>query len=143
MNTHYSEVDNLFLSKITDDFLLSMHPEDIQNLLDAYRFSAGIKFKKCKKIGNRNEDLRIFNEKLTDEELEILSNLMVLEWIKPRVNSIELLEPTMSTKDYQTFSNANHLNSLQALLKSTRNDVDRMIVSYTYSTNDLSTLGDV
>lgn len=143
MNTHYSEVDNLFLSKITDDFLLSMDESQIQNLLDVYRFSAGVKFKKCKKISNRNEDLRIFNEKLTDEELEILSNLMVLEWIKPRVNSIELLEPAMSTKDYQTFSNANHLNSLQALLKSTRNDVDRMIVSYTYSTNDLTTLGGV
>lgn len=143
MKTYYAEVDNLFLSKITDDFLLSMTDGEIQNLLDVYRFSAGIKFKKCSKINNRDEEARAFNQKLTDEELEILSSLMVLEWIKPRVNSIELLEPTMSTKDYQTFSNANHLNSLQALLKTTRNDVDRMIVSYTYSTNDLDRLGDV
>lgn len=140
MNTPFAVVDNLFLSKITDDMFLSMEEADVQILLDSYRFGANVKFKKCKKLSDRDEELRVYNQKLNDEELDILSNFMVLEWIKPRINSIELLEPSMSTKDYQTFSNANHINSLQALLASTRRDVERMMVSYTYSDAAISEL---
>lgn len=141
MSTPYAAVDNLFLSKITDDMLLSMSNEGVQRLLDGFRFSAGTRFKKCQKISKRDETLRVYIETLTDEELEIMANLMVLEWIKPRVNSIELLEPIMSTKDYQTFSNANHLNALQTLLSATKREVDRMMVSYSYSVNSLDSLG--
>lgn len=142
MGTPYSTVDNVFLDKITDDMLLSMSNENLLKTLNTYRRSAAAKFKQCPKMGTFDRDRAAFEQELTDEEIEILSNLMVIEWIRPRINSIELLEPTMSTKDYQAFSNANHLNSLQGLLKATIKDVDRLIVSYTYSENNLDRLGD-
>lgn len=123
--------------------LLEMTDDNLQGTLDSYRRSAAVKFKQCTKLQERDLKAGTFNEHLTDEEVEILSSLMVVEWIKPRINSIELLEPTMSTKDYQAFSNANHLNSLQGLFKETLRDVDRLIVSYTYSGNSLDGLGEV
>lgn len=141
MGTPFSDVDNLFLEKISDDMLLSMRPEDIQAMLDNYRRSAGVRFKLCPKTSDRDLEERKYNQELTDEEQEILANIMVIEWIKPRINSIELLETTMSTKDYQTFSNANHLRSLQALYNGVTTDIDRMIVSYSYSENNLESLG--
>lgn len=142
MGTPYVVVDNVFLDKITDDMLISMSEENLQKTLNTYRRSAAVKFKQSPKMKLYNTVTPEFDAVLTDEEIEILSSLMVIEWIRPRINSIELLEPTMSTKDYQAFSNANHLNSLQGLLRATIKDVDRLIVSYTYSENNLDRLGD-
>lgn len=140
MATPYEIVDNSFLNKITDDILLSLLPEDIESLLDKYRVSASIKFKQCKKLGDKDNDLRVFNQDLTDEEVEILSNLMVLEWLKPQINSIELLKQSLTTKDYKFYSQANHLETLQKLRSETQSEINKLIVSYTYSTNTLNNL---
>ncbi len=141
MATPYSIIDNLFISKITDSSLLTMTDEFIEKTLDQYRFSAGVRFKKCKKISDKDEELRQYNQDLTDEEIEILANYMVLEWITPRINAIRNLEPVMTTKDYKVYSNAQHLETLLKLKTTTSKDVDRLMVSYTYSENDLSSLG--
>ncbi len=141
MATPYSVIDNLFISKITDNSLLTMADEFIEKTLDQYRFSAGVRFKKCKKLSDKNEELRQYNQDLTDEEIEILTNYMVLEWITPRINAIRNLEPVMTTKDYKVYSQANFLDSMLKLKNSTLEDVDRLMVSYTYSENNLDSLG--
>ena len=143
MSTPYAVVDNSFLNKITDDLLLTMPDEYLEKTIDSFRVSASIKFKQCKKLHNRDDELKQFNQTLTDEEVEILANLMVLEWLKPQINSIEVLKQTMSLKDYKMYSQANHLDSLIALKKSTSIEIDSLIVSYTYSNNNLSDLGKV
>jgi len=141
MATPYSVVDNSFLSKLTDDYLLDMPEEDLQTLIDGYRNSASIRFKQCKKLDEKNDDLRQYNENLTIEEIEILANLMVLEWLKPLINSIEILKQNMSTKDYRMYSQANHLKELQALRSNTIAEIDSLIVSYTYTSDKLNDLG--
>ena len=143
MSTPYDVVDNSFLNKITDDLLLTMTDEYLEKTIDSFRVSASIKFKQCPTLLNRDDELRIYNTTLTDEEVEILSNLMVLEWLKQRINSIELLKQNMSLKDYHQYSQANHLETLLKLRRETNADIDRLIVSYTYSNNNLSDLGKV
>jgi len=140
MATSYEVVDNKFLGKITDDYLLSLELADLQKLLDGYRESANVKFKKCSKVSDRDENLRQYNQTLTDEEIEILANLMVIEWLRPKINSIELLKQSMSTKDFRIYSQANHLKELQQLKKDTESETNRLIVSYTYSSADLDDL---
>ena len=131
MSTPYAVVDNSFLNKITDDLLLTMTDEYLEKTIDSFRVSASIKFKQCPSLLNRDDVLRQYNSTLTDEEVEILSNLMVLEWLKQRINSIELLKQNMSLKDYHMYSQANHLDTLLKLRKDTNSDIDRLIVSYT------------
>lgn len=143
MATPYSVFDNRFLNKITDDLLLTMTDENLEKTIDMYRNSASVRFKQCNKFISQNDELRQYDSTFTDEEIEIVANLMVLEWLRQRINSIELLKQSMSTKDYKTFSNANLLDSLINLRKQTLADVDRLIVSYTYSENNLSNLGKV
>lgn len=140
MPTPYSVIDNSFLNKITDDLLLTLSDEGLEKIIDMFRVSASVKFKQCNKLSDRDNDLREYNQTLTDEEIEIVANLMVLEWLKQRINSIEILKQTMSTKDYSQYSQANHLNSLVLLRKDILADVDGMLVSYTYSENNLSDL---
>ena len=140
MATPYSVIENSFLNKITDDLLLSMVDEDIEAMLDSYRVSASVMFKQCAKLSDTDDVKRVYSTTLTNEEIEILANLMVLEWLKQRINSMELLRMGMSTKDFRTYKQSEHLNSLLTLKKDTLGAVDRLIVSYTYSKNKLSDL---
>ncbi len=140
MATPYSVIESSFLNKITDDLLLSMVDEDIEAMLDSYRVSASVMFKQCAKLSDTDDVERVYSTTLTNEEIEILANLMVLEWLKQRINSMELLRMGMSTKDFRTYKQSEHLNSLLALKKDTLCAVDRLIVSYTYSKNKLSDL---
>lgn len=140
MSTPYSLVDNSFLNKITDDLLLTMTEEDLELMINMYRSSAEVRFKQCTKLSDKDTDTRVYGQDLTSEEVEILANLMVLEWLKQRINSIELLKQNLSTRDYKMYSQANHIDSLISLRKNTLSEVDNMIVSYTYSQNNLSNL---
>lgn len=140
MATPYSVFDNRFLGKITDDLLLTMSDEGLERTIDMYRNSATVKFKQCDKFGNRDDELRLYGADFTNEEIEIVASYMVLEWIRQRVNSIELMRYNMSTKDYKTFSDAEKLNVLLRIKKDIESEANRMVVSYTYSENTLSEL---
>ena len=140
MATPYSVFDNRFLGKITDDLLLTMSDEGLENTINMYRNSATVRFKQCNKFGNRDDELRLYEADFTNEEIEIVASYMVLEWIRQRINSIELLKQGMSTKDYKTFSQSAHIDSLMKLKKDTESEANRMVVSYTYSENTLSEL---
>ena len=140
MSTSFDVIHNRFLPKISDYLLVNMESEDAVKLLDKYLFGALPNFKQCSKLFSRDDVTREFNEELTDEEVEILANLMVLEWLKPIINNVDELRNRFSTKDYQFFSPANMIDKLVQLRKDTRKENSRLIVSYTYSTNSLDNL---
>jgi len=74
-------------------------------------------FHVCRKnLNNRNDKLERFNEELSIEEIDILSNYAVLEYIDSnciRVPSV--LKASLSSVDFNAFSPANFLNSLMAM----------------------------
>lgn len=140
MSTSYDIIDNVFLEKITDSFIATLTELEIKDLLDNYRRSANVLFKQCKKLSDRDEDLRQYNEDLTDEEVEILASIMVLEWLKPKINSMENIRQGISTKDFKVYSKANHLDKILNLKESTHADIDRMMISYTFSNSSLDNL---
>ena len=72
MPTPYYIIDNSFLNKITDDYLLTMRDEYLQELIDGFRISSSVKFKQCSKLLDRDDNLKQYNQTLTDEEVEIL-----------------------------------------------------------------------
>jgi hypothetical protein len=80
-----------------------------------------------------------FEENLTELEQEIVTNMMVLEWLKPKVNHMDLLEYRLGSKDFQMFSPANFLKELRELKKDIESEIDFLIVKYSYN-NDLSDL---
>ena len=140
MTTPYSVFDNRFLGKITDDLLLTMSDEGLERTIDMYRSSAVIRFKQCNKFGTHDDESRVYEADFTNEEVEIVASYMVLEWIRQRINSIELLKQGMSTKDYKTFSQSAHIDSLMKLKKDTEVENNRLVVGYTYSEGSLSDL---
>lgn len=141
MATPYININASFLSKISDPYLASLSDADLQEYLLKILISSIPKFKKCKKnLSSRDETG--FIEDLTDEDIEILANLMVIEWLRPQINNLELLKQALGAKDFQMFSQANHLKELQALRKDTQSEISKLLVDYSYNNNSLDDLYD-
>lgn len=140
MATPYSTVETKFLSKISDRYLLTMDAEDLQAMIDNYRESAEVSFKKCSKLIDKDDTLHQYNQTLTNEEVDILSDAMVVEWSYPTVNSIENLKMRMTTKDYTAFSQAKMIDSTLAFIKQTEIRTKRKISSYIWTSTSLEGL---
>ena len=133
MATPYSVIEQKFLAKISDRFLLTMEVLDLQLTIDNYREGAEVTFKKCAKLLDKNDISNQYNQTLTNEEIEVLSDAMVIEWSYPTVNRIDLLKERMTTNDYKLFSQANHIDSILDFVKMTEIRVKRKITSYTWT----------
>ena len=140
MATLYSVVEQKFLAKISDRFLLTMDALNLQLTVDNYREGAEVTFKKCTKLSDKNETTNQYNQTLTSEEIELLSDAMVIEWSYPTMNRIDLLKSRMTTNDYKVFSQANHIDSILDFVKQTEIRVKRKISSYVWTSTDLGGL---
>ncbi|MCK9319419.1 hypothetical protein [Methanoculleus sp.] len=143
MSTPYTTIYVSFLNKVSDQYLANMSDTDLNLQMFKYLNSSVPKFKKCKQdLSLRTVANDGFEKDLTDEEIEILANLMVVEWLRPQINNLELLKQSLGTKDFQLFSQANHLKELQALRKDTQYEISRLLVDYSYNNNSLDDLYD-
>jgi hypothetical protein len=132
--TSYSEIYQRFLNKISDYDFLNLSEEEVESIMKNYLKSAIVWFTSCRQdLSARDETLEQFNSTLTDEEIEILTTLMIPEWLKPRINTTENLKQHMSTKDFQMFSQANHLKELKDLKKDSVKEAQQLMSRYSYS----------
>jgi hypothetical protein len=82
-----------------------------------------------------------FNVDLSPYEIEIISNLMKLEWIKRKINSTRLLEQMIGDKDFRLTSQANHLKVLMDLKVETETEINSLVTKYSYTTDRQSLYG--
>lgn len=134
--TPFQEIYNRFLTKISDPVLLDMFEDEMEDQLRDYLITSVVKFPQCKKGKSINLTDNHFEEKLTMEEIEIYATFMVAEWIQPMINNIQSLKPLMVTRDYQSYSQANHLDKMVKLRDTAEAQAKRMMVTYTYYGGD-------
>lgn len=128
--TNLEEINDIFLSKIADYRLLRMSPEQIENTLLDFFKSARAKFYRCKK--NLAVVDKVIQDELTYYEIEVLVNLMLVEYITPQLLSSENMKQSLSDKDFKIYSQANQLREIRLLLESTERRANKMILDYTY-----------
>ena len=97
-NTSLQDVYDSFLSKVTDYTYLKMSEEDLNEELIIRLKSSIAKFMVAEEI-SINEITEEFTRELSYLEIEILSYGMVLAWIEPLINNIEILKQRLSSKD--------------------------------------------
>jgi hypothetical protein len=116
--TSFSEVYDYFLAKITtyNEYNNLTQDELETELRQLLRASLA----ECVSFKDISADyiLDQFNKTLSDLEKNIISYNMVVHYLSPKINNIELLKQSLSSKDYQIYSQANHLKELMNL----RND---------------------
>jgi len=140
MATEFDAVYNCFLGKVTDTDLSDMTQEEANSVLsDLLKYGVVIFSESCKK------DLSVvtstgWEDDLTDYEIEILAELMVEAWFKPRVNFNELLRNQLSTKDFTTFSPANLHKENRESYEAAHKRARSMINEYSYRYNNIGEL---
>ena len=139
MATPYTKINISFLGKISDSYLLTLSADDFNALLLNLLNSSIPKFKKCKTDLSLRNNIE-FEEDLSDEEIELLANLMVAEWLRPQINNLELIKHSLGSKDFQMFSQSAHLRELQNLRKQTQIEISKLLVDYSYNNNKLDDL---
>lgn len=143
MATQYSDVYNSFLGKITDYDLPKFEDIEKESILFGFMKSACVNFKNACNVDlyDRDETLKQFNINLDDEIIDIITELMIVEWLKPKVLSSENLKNCLSTKDFSLFSPANLLKEMREILIYSRNNARGLINNYSFSHADFTELG--
>lgn len=132
--TPYDEIYEIFLSKIEDYDLLKNVKDDLayakEKMFDYLR-SAIPNFTYCTKDLSQRDDVnQAFVETLTDMEKEILSKLMIAEYLSPKVVRSEYFETHLGSKDFANYSPANQLKEVNNLRKSIMEEADSLMIQY-------------
>lgn len=131
MNTTFQDIYDFFLSKIISYEFLNLTEGELNiELAQNLRSS----FSKCVAFKDIKADwvLEAFSRELSDLEIDIISDWMVINWLTSKINNIELLKQRLSSKDYQTYSQANHLKELMDLKKSSESNVHYWMNRYSW-----------
>lgn len=133
MSTPYSNVFSVFTSKIQDDMYSNLTQSEAEaDMIDLLNNAIpNFEYPKID-IRNKDDERQEFAEDLSLDEVNILGNLMLLEWIERQIYNVNLLKQSISSKDFKITSQASHLNSLENLQEKTRIKVDRLKRRYSY-----------
>ena len=147
MSIPYDLFGNAFLNKITEYELLNIEEDSRTEIVDKYMKSAVAEFKKnClyDLTGSADDESREYKidvlEQDIDELVDIISEGMVVQWMKPYVRRQELLENTLSTRDFSTYSPAELLMRVGNAYNEAKSSYTQMIREYSYNHGDLSSL---
>ena len=134
--TYFEDVYEFFLSKIKSYDLAELTEDEIKeelNSLIKLAFPKCTVFKGKVKLDLDNESFVVKGkDSLSLEEMEILSLAMLLQYISPLIARDENLKQTLSSKDFSSTSQANHLEKLLILKKSIDADLNYAMNSYTF-----------
>ena len=145
MSFAYNAVVNAFLSKITEFEFIQIPEEDRDEIILGYLRRAVVAFQSdCEYDLSWDDESKEFaadiKENEVDEILEILSEGMVVQWLKPYLYRQEVLENALNTRDYTTYSPAELLNRIGNAYKKAQHDYTQMIREYSYVHGDLTRL---
>ena len=149
MSVPYDVFAAAFLFKITEFDLLSLDDASRTEIVDKYMHTAvsnsnfkkvsGLNFATTKDDENRVFDLEIPEDRI-DEIVDIVSEGMVVQWLKPYVYKQELLENVLNTKDFSTYSPAELLLRVGNAYAKAQKDYLNMIREYSFNHGDLTDL---
>ena len=117
MATSFDEMEDFFLAGITDDMYLELTEEDTKQILDEILLAAlpSFEFPKNKNLLDVDLDSREFDDDLTTEEMMIIRQYMIAEWIGYQLASIDNIRQKYSGSDFKFTSQASHIKQLVTL----------------------------
>lgn len=134
MPTPYERIYESFLPKLQSYEIPAMTVDEVKDCLHDYLIFAIPKFHVCRKdLNDRDDILQRFNSDLSDIEIEILSNYMLLEYIDSTyVRTPTLLKVNLSSSDFNAFSNANMLSKLTEMQKRYLSENETLLSRYAW-----------
>ncbi len=145
----YDNFTGAFLAKITEYDLLELDENERAETVDGFlkRTLADTMLKKVIKydfVNNADEEERQFEIDIEsdalDEIIDIVSDGMLIQWLKPYVYKQELLENVLNTRDYTLYSPAELLMRIGNAYTKAQKDYKQAIREYSYNHGDLTEL---
>lgn len=134
MPTPYEKLYENILPKFKSFEIPLMSVEEVKELLHDYINPACTHFHTCRKnLYNRDEENECFNDDLSDREIDILGNYMVIVYTDSNYIRVPtLLKAHLSSSDFNAFSPANHLDKLTEMHKTFLSENDTILSRYSW-----------
>lgn len=135
-----------FLDKVKEYDFLELDEYNRTILVDGYMKRACAHFNRlCKyDIVNGDDTVREFIDDIPaddiDEIVDIVSEGMLVQWMKPYMYKQENYENFINTTDYSTYSPAELLYRITSAYRACKKDFENMMKEYSYNHGDLSKL---
>ena len=146
MSVSYDVFAGAFLSKITEYTFMQLTEDNRTAIVDGFLKRAIPKFAKvCRYDLTKCDDIeRVFSVDIPADELDeivdIVSEGMLEQWMKPYVYRQENLENILNSRDFTTYSPAELLLRVGNAHTKVQRDYTNMIREYSYNHGDLSDL---
>lgn len=147
MSVPYDRFTDAFLQKVTEYNFISLSDYERNHLIDGYMKRAIAAFKKiCKYDLTTTADdvVREFDVDIDagdlDEIIDIVSEGMLVQWMKPYTYKQENLESVLNTRDFTTYSPSELLMRISDAYAAAKKDYTNMMREYSYNHGDLTDL---
>ena len=134
MATPYEKLYENLLPKFRSYEIPLMSTEEVKDYLHDFLVPAISRFHVCRKdLNDRDDIIQRFNVELSDTEIEILSNYMLIEYIDSEyVRVPSLLKVQLPSSDFKVFSPANFLDKLVAMHKTYVTENETLLSRYAW-----------
>lgn len=130
-STDFSLIYNNFLHTVTDDMYISWSEEETYEDLQGFLTSAIVNFRFPKQnLFDYDLDLEEFNLKLTPEEIDIITTLMIIEWLKRQITTVRLTELQYTGSDAKVLNTKNQLAGLLNLKQDYEKQLEKKLFYY-------------
>lgn len=143
----YDIFTDAFLQKIMEYDFINMKEDERTLIIDGYMKRAISEFRNVCRYDfstTANDMLREFTVEVSDDDIdelaEIISEGMVVQWMKPFTYKQEGLENVLNTKDFSTYSPAELLLRIGEAYKKSQRDFTNKVREYSYNHGDLTDL---
>ena len=136
MGTPYEKVYGRFLNRTTDFNLAELDDYTLNEMLKNWLYSAIIRVRTSSDLSVRDDENEVFENDLTDMDVELLAMGMTLAWLDQTLNSTELTLQFIGGKEEKYFSQSAHIAELRALRADTLREMQQLYTYDTYTNND-------
>lgn len=146
MSVSYDLFTGAFLNKVTEYDFIKLDQYDRNSVVDGYMKRACSQFNKiCKHdLLTFDDAVREFAADIPEDELEeiidIVSEGMLVQWMKPYFYRADNLENVLNTRDFSAYSPAELLYRITNAYNAAKKDFTNMMREYSYNHGDLSDL---
>lgn len=135
MATPYEKIYGRFLNRTTDFNLAELDDYALSEMLKGWLYSAIINTRTSSNLSARDDENEVFDNDLSDLDIELLAMGMTMAWLDQTLNSTELTLQFIGGKEEKYYSQANHIAALRALREDTRLEMKRLHSYNTYTNN--------
>lgn len=146
MSIPYDLFTGTFLSKVTEYDFIHLDDYDRNNIVDGYMKRACSQFDKVciYDLTDRDDLTRQFNIDIPDDEIDEILNIvsegMLVQWMKPYVYKQDNLVQLLNTKDFINYSPAELFRQISNAYNLVSKRFTNMIREYSYDHGDLTEL---